>query len=125
MLKLKLQHFDHIMQRTDSLEKTLMLRKMEGGRRRGHCIFFFFLNRKCQPTPVFLPRKFHGQKNLGGYSPWGCKGSDKTEGLSAHTHTCILHMDLYYYSPINANIHFMLKAISYTFLKLCHKHPYP
>ena len=35
MLKLKLQHFDHIMQRTDSLEKTLMLRKMEGGRRRG------------------------------------------------------------------------------------------
>ena len=51
----------------------------------------------------------------------GCKGSDKTEGLSAHTHTCILHMDLYYFSPINANIHFMLKAISYTFLKLCHK----
>ena len=35
MLKLKLQYFSHLMQRTDSLEKTLMLRKIEGKRRRG------------------------------------------------------------------------------------------
>ena len=35
MLKLKLQHFGHLMQRTDSLEKTLMLGKIEGRRRRG------------------------------------------------------------------------------------------
>ena len=35
MLKLKLQYFGHLMWRTDSLEKTLMLGKMEGGRRRG------------------------------------------------------------------------------------------
>ena len=35
MLKLKLQYFGHLMRRTDSLEKTLMLGKMEGGRRRG------------------------------------------------------------------------------------------
>ena len=35
MLKLKLQSFGHLMQRTDSLEKTLMLGKIEGGRRRG------------------------------------------------------------------------------------------
>ena len=35
MLKLKLQYFGHLMQRTDSFEKTLMLRKIEGGRRRG------------------------------------------------------------------------------------------
>ena len=35
MLKLKLQYFGHIMQRTNSLEKTLMLGKIEGGRRRG------------------------------------------------------------------------------------------
>ena len=35
MLKLKLQSFDHLMWRTDSLEKTLMLRKIEGRRRRG------------------------------------------------------------------------------------------
>ena len=35
MLKLKLQYFDHLMQRADSLEKTLMLGKIEGRRRRG------------------------------------------------------------------------------------------
>ena len=35
MLKLKLQYIDHLMQRTDSLEKTLMLGKTEGRRRRG------------------------------------------------------------------------------------------
>ena len=35
MLKLKLQYFSHLMQRTDSLEKTLMLGKIEGERRRG------------------------------------------------------------------------------------------
>ena len=35
MLKLKLQYFGHLMRRTDSLEKTVMLRKTEGGRRKG------------------------------------------------------------------------------------------
>ena len=35
MLKLKLQYFGHLMNRIDSLEKTLMLEKIEGGRRRG------------------------------------------------------------------------------------------
>ena len=35
MLKLKLQYFGHLMQRADSLEKTLMLGKIEGRRRRG------------------------------------------------------------------------------------------
>ena len=35
MLKLKLQYFGHLIQRADSLEKTLMLEKIEGGRRRG------------------------------------------------------------------------------------------
>ena len=35
MLKLKLQYFGHLMRRADSLEKTLMLRKTEGGRKRG------------------------------------------------------------------------------------------
>ena len=35
MLKLKLQYFGHLMRRTDSFEKTLMLGKIEGGRKRG------------------------------------------------------------------------------------------
>ena len=35
--------------------------------------------REWQPTPVFLLGESHGQKSLGGYSPWGCKESDTTE----------------------------------------------
>ena len=38
--------------------------------------------RAQQPTPVFLPGESHEQRNLVGYSPWGCKKSDKTEQLS-------------------------------------------
>ena len=37
--------------------------------------------RKLQPTPVLLPRKFHGWRSLVGYSPWGRKESDRTERL--------------------------------------------
>ena len=39
-------------------------------------------SRKLQPTQVFFPGKFHGQRNLAGYSTWGCKESDMTEKLS-------------------------------------------
>ena len=35
--------------------------------------------RKWQPTPVFLTGKFHGQRSLVGYSPWGRKESDMAE----------------------------------------------
>ena len=37
------------------------------------------LRRKWQPTPVFLPGKFPGQKSLAGYSPQGCKELEETE----------------------------------------------
>ena len=43
--------------------------------------------RNWQPTPVFLPGEFHGQRSLAGYSPWGCKESDTTEQLSPQAHT--------------------------------------
>ena len=73
MLKLKLQYFGHLMWRTDSLEKTLMLGKIEGRRRRGRQRMRWLdgiidaidmslsrlrelvMGRKWQPTPVFLP----------------------------------------------------------------------
>ena len=38
--------------------------------------------RKCQPTQVFLPGKFHGQRSLAGYSRWRLKESDTTERLN-------------------------------------------
>ena len=40
--------------------------------------------RKWQPTPVFLPGKFHEQRNLAGYSPWGHKESDMTKHAGTH-----------------------------------------
>ena len=48
----------------------------------------FFWKRKWQSTPVFLPGKFHGQRNLAGYRPWCRKESDPNEWL--HTQ-CLLH----------------------------------
>ena len=41
-------------------------------------------SRKWQPTPLFLPGVFHGQRSLSAYSPWGPKELDMTELLSTH-----------------------------------------
>ena len=54
-------------------------------------------NRKWQPTSVFLPGQFHGQRSLVGYSPWGRKKADTTEWLSTHIHTDYI---LYQYSTV-------------------------
>ena len=43
------------------------------------------------PTPVFLPREFHGQTNLAGYSPWGHKESDVDRATHTFTLSLILH----------------------------------
>ena len=51
------------------------------------CVRKFPWRREWQPTPAFLPGELHGQRSLTGYSPWGCKESDTTEGLT-HTHIC-------------------------------------
>ena len=40
--------------------------------------------RQWQPTPLFLPGKFHGQRSLAGYSLWGCKELNMTERLNYH-----------------------------------------
>ena len=42
--------------------------------------------RKCPPIPVFLSGKFHGQRNLAGYSSWDYKESETSEQLSPYTH---------------------------------------
>ena len=54
-LMLKLQYFDHLMQRTDSLEKTLMLGKIESGRRRG-CQRIRWLDGITDSTDMSLSR---------------------------------------------------------------------
>ena len=54
MLKLKLQYFGHLMQRTDSFEKTLMLDKIEGGRRRGQLEWDCWMASPTQWTWVWV-----------------------------------------------------------------------
>ena len=53
-------------------------------------VWKIFWRRKWQPTPVFLPGKSHGWRNLVGYSPWGRKELDMTERTHSLTHSLIL-----------------------------------
>ena len=81
MLKLKLQYFGHLMQRADSLEKTLMLEKIEGRRRRG----------ATEDETVGWHHQLNGhefeqtlgdsegQGSLTWCSPWGQKVSDMAQ----------------------------------------------
>ena len=62
--------------------------------------------REWLPTPVFLPRKFHGQRSLEGYSPWVPKESD-TERLThthTHTHTHSTYMETFYFCCFNLTL---------------------
>ena len=83
MQKLKLQYFGHLMQRTDSLEKILMLWKIEGKRRRG------WQRMRWLDGITYSKDKFEqalgvgdGQRSLACCSPWGHKESDMTEWLN-------------------------------------------
>ena len=75
MLKLKLQYFGHMMGRTDSLEKTLKLRKIEGRRRRGRQRIRLLdgFNRLNGYELEQAPGDGEGQKSLACCSQWGCR----------------------------------------------------
>ena len=83
MLKLKVQYFGCLMWRTDLLEKTLMLGKIEGGRRRGwqgmRRLDGITDNR---PKSEQAPGVGDGQGSLVCCSLWGCKESNMTERLN-------------------------------------------
>ena len=80
MLKLKLQSFGHLMRRADSLEKTLILGKIESRRRRGRQRMRW-LDGITDSMDMSLNTlgECEGQGNLECCSPWGHKESDTTE----------------------------------------------
>ena len=89
MLKLKLQYFGHLRWRADSLEKTLMLGKIESRRRRGWQRMRWLDQRLDGHEFVQALGVGDGQGSLACSSPWVCKESDKTEQLN-WTETLIL-----------------------------------
>ena len=80
MLKLKLQYFGHLMQRADSLEKTLMLGKIEDkekGMTEYETVGSHHRLNGCEFEQAL--RDGEGQGSLMCYSPWGFRGSNMTE----------------------------------------------
>ena len=83
MLKLKLQYFGHLMQSTDSLENTLMLGKIEGGRRRGRQRMRWLIGITDSMDEFEQTLGVgDGQGSLACCSSWGHKESDMTEWLN-------------------------------------------
>ena len=77
MLNLKLQYFGHLMQRADSLEKTLMLGKIEGKRRKGQQRMRWLDSiTDSMDMNLSKPGDSEGQGSLACCSPWGRKESD-------------------------------------------------
>ena len=83
MLKLKLLYFGHLMRRSESFEKTLMLGKIEGGRRRGRQRMRW-LDGTTDSTDMSLGElgAGDGQGGLACCDSWGRKESDTTEQLN-------------------------------------------
>ena len=79
MLKLKLQYFGHLMQRTDSLEKTLMLGKIEGRRRRGQQRMRRLDGIMAMDVSLSKLWEMVKEREVWHYIPWGLKESDVTD----------------------------------------------
>ena len=86
MLKLKPQHFGHLMQRANSLEKTLRLRKMEGRRRRGRQRMRWLdgIIDSIDMSFKQTPGDGEGQGNLACCSPQGHKEVETAERLNSN-----------------------------------------
>ena len=105
MLKLKLQYFGHLMQIANSLEKTLMLGKIEGRRRRGwqNGWQHWLSGHEFEQTPG----DGKGQGSLECNSPWDCKEPDTTEVTEQqhriNSERCTLHLLQEIHYPLQLN----------------------
>ena len=118
MLKLKLQSFDHLIRRADSFEKTLMLGKTEGRRRRAtEDEMVGWHHRLSGHEFEWTPGVGDGQGGLTCCGPWGCRELDMTEWLNStelnpfNLHNSPVRLLLYY-------SYFMLRKLG-TKLKSC------
>ena len=82
MVRLKLQYFGHLMQRTDSFEKTLMLGEIEGRRRRGRQKMKWLDHQLNGHEFEQTPGDGEGQGSLACCSLWSVEKSDTTWGLN-------------------------------------------
>ena len=106
MLKLKLQYFGHLMQRVDSLEKTLMLGKIEDRRRRGWQRIRWH-HRLDGHEFEQAPGVGEGHGSLARCSPWGPKELDITEWRNNNKGLLLLFF-------------FLMWTVFYVFIEICY-----
>ena len=99
------QYFGHLMRRTDSLEKTLMLGKIEGRKRRGWQRTRW-LDGIIDSMDMSLNKDGEGQGSLACCSPWGCKELDMTEQLKNNNSGFIPKslINLHKFSIVNVSV---------------------
>ena len=97
MLKLKLQYFGHLMQRADSFEKTLMLGKIEGGRRRGQQRMRWLdgISDSMDVSLSGLQGIGVGQGGLACCSSWACKELNTNERLKWTEYSVCVCVNIY------------------------------
>ena len=116
MLKLKLQYFGHLMQTVNSLEKTLMLGKIEGRRRRGW-ERLRWLDGITDSMDMNL-RKLKGQESLACCSPWDGKESDTTWWLNNNNNFHHLYL-IYHYDQLTSPHKYLSNPLVFAH----HQHP--
>ena len=125
MLKLKFQYFGHLMRRADSFEKTLMLGKIEGRRRRENRGWDGWMASQTQWTWIWVDSGswwWTGRPGQGelACSSWGRKESDRTEWLNWTEFHCTLCSEFWFTHSMNTIPMFFLSCSINTIWNYCY-----